>query len=115
MTVSGLDSPEASHRIALLVMGTNGKTMLCPFFSKCDGLLVIDPDGGTREFHARQQCTVEAMCDLILKTGVRRLILGFIAGPTARKLRAARLDIRLGSCTCSVEDLATNFDDLPSA
>lgn len=104
-----------SRRTALVVMDSTEETTLCPFFGKCDGLLVIDPDAESHEFHANPQHTAEAMCDLILKTGVRRLVLGFIGGPGAQKLRAAGVDIRLGSCACTVEDLALCFDDLPSA
>ena len=105
--------PDQSRRTALLVMKSDGDTALCPFFGKCDGLLIIDSNKGSREFHANTEHSADAMCDVILKTGVHRLILGFIAGPAARKLRAAGVDIRLGSCTCAVDDLATCFDVLP--
>lgn len=115
MALSALASHEPSHRTALLVMRANHETVLCPFFSKCDGLLIIDPDSGSREFHTKRQHSVEAMCDLILKTGTHRLVLGFVGGPAALKLRAAGIDIRLGSCACPVEDLALGFDDLPTA
>jgi len=96
-------------------MHSNGEAALCPFFCKCDGLLVIDPDSGSREFHANPPGTAEGMCDLILKTGAHRLVLGFIGGPAAQKLRAAGIDIRLGSCAGAVEELALGFDDLPAA
>ena len=99
--------------VALLVMSARTETALCPFFGKCDGLLVIDPETGARVFQANTGHTAEAMCDMILKSGVNRLILGFIAGPAARKLHAAGVDIRLGSCACAVDDLAARFDDLP--
>ena len=84
-----------------------------PFFGKCDGLLIIDVDTSAREFHANAKRTAETMCDLILHVGVHRLILGFIGGPTARKLQSADVDIRLGPCACAVDDLALRFDDLP--
>jgi hypothetical protein len=87
---------------------------LCPFFGKCDGLLVIDPDTGTHEFHANVNRTAETMCDLILETGLRRLILGFIPGAAAQKLRGAGVEIRLGPCACPVEDLVGRFEDLPA-
>lgn len=115
MTLSALAAREQSRRTALLVMHASGEAALCPFFGKCDGLLVIDPDGGAREFHANTQRTAEAMCDLILDTGVHRLVLGFVTGPAAQKLRAAGVDVRLGSCARSVEDLAAGFGDLPVA
>lgn len=103
-----------SPRTALLIMSVNGETLLCPFFGKCDGLMVIDPASGRREVHVNTGRTPEAMYDLILKVGVHRLVLGFIAGPAARKLQTAGVDIRLGSCMCAVEDLAVRFEDLPS-
>jgi predicted Fe-Mo cluster-binding NifX family protein len=103
-----------SRRTAFLVMTSDDGTALCPFFGKCDGLLLIDPDNGSREFHANTEHTAETMCDVILEAGVNRLVLGFIAGPAARKLRTAGVDIRLGSCACAVEDLALHFDVLPA-
>ncbi|WP_447954054.1 NifB/NifX family molybdenum-iron cluster-binding protein [Sphingopyxis chilensis] len=115
MALSVLTSLEPSCRTALLVMHSNEGTVLCPFFSKCDGLLIIDPESGSREFRAKEQDTAEAMCDLILKAGVHRLVLGFIGGPAARKLRAAGIDIRLGSGAVAVEDLVIGFNDLPAA
>jgi predicted Fe-Mo cluster-binding NifX family protein len=115
MTSVASDLRERSRQTALLVMHSDGEVALCPFFGKCDGLLVIDPDSGSREFHANSQRTVEAVCDLVLKTGAHRLVLGFIGGSAAQKLRAAGVDIRLGSCACPVETLATDFDDLPAA
>ena len=103
------------HRIALVVMLVDGEMTLCPFFAKCDGVVIVDPDGEQSPFLARTQRTTEAMCDLILRSGVRRLILGFVPGPTARRLRAAGIDIRLGSCACSVEELAACLEHLPTA
>lgn len=104
-----------SRRTAFLVMRSNGDNVLCPFFGKCDGVLIVDPDSGSREFHANTDRSVEAMCDVILKTGVHRLVLGFIAGPAARKLQAGGVDMRLGSCARAVEELAMCFDALPRA
>lgn len=107
--------PNQSRRTALLVMHANGEMALCPFFGKCDGLLIIDPDNQPDEFHPNERRTPEAMCKLILKTGVHRLVLGFVNGPAAQKLHAAGIDIRLGSCASAVKDLVANFDDLPIA
>ena len=115
MPVSAAPRPQKSHRVALLVVRLDGEIVLCPFFAKCDGVLVIEPDSGGCEFLAKTQRTAEAMCDLILKTGADRLILGFIPGPAAQKVRAAGIDIRLGSCACAVHELAACFDQLPAA
>ena len=103
-----------SRETGLLVIRSDGDSVLCPFFGKCDGLLIINSDNGSHEFHANTDRSAEKMCDVILKTGVHRLVLGFIAGPAARKLRVAGIDIRLGSCACAVEDLAECFDALPT-
>jgi predicted Fe-Mo cluster-binding NifX family protein len=115
MSRSALTRPEPSSRTALLVTHSHEGTVLCPFFSKCDGLLIIDPDNGSREFRAREDDTPDAMCDQILKTGVHRLILGFISGSAAQKLRVAGIDIRLGSGALAVDELVIGFDDLPAA
>ena len=115
MAPSSAPSPQLSRATALVVMLIDGETALCPFFAKCDGVLVIDPHSGDQEFHARTQPRAEAMCDLILKTGAHRLVLGFVPGPAARQLRAGGVDIRLGSCARAVEELAASFDDLPAA
>jgi predicted Fe-Mo cluster-binding NifX family protein len=105
---------DQTPRVALVVMRAGADTALCPFFGKCYGLLIIDPGTGAHEFQPNMERTAEAMCDQILGSGVTRLILGFIGGPAAGKLRAAGVDIRLGSCACAVDDLAARFDDLPA-
>jgi hypothetical protein len=114
MTLAESSIPSQPRRTALIVMNADGETALCPFFGKCDGLLIIDADTGVREFHPNTEHTVDTMCDVILKAGVLQLVLGFIPGPAAKKLRAAGVDIRLGSCTCAVEELAACFDTLPN-
>ena len=115
MALAALPFPDRSRRTALIVVESNGATTLCPFFAKCGGLLVVDPDTGFRRFYPNTEHTTEAMCDLILKSGVQRLVLGFIGGPAAQKLRAAGIDIRLGSCASVVDELASDFDSLPPA
>jgi hypothetical protein len=108
-------SLDPSAAIALLVILVDGKATLCPFFAQCDGVLVFDPESGRSEFLPKARRTGDAMCEQILATGVRRLVLGFIPGLAAQRLRAAGIDIRLGSCTCAVEELAASFDRLPAA
>jgi hypothetical protein len=95
-------------------MNADGQTALCPFFGKCDGLLIVDPDTGAREFHPNTEHTAEGMCNVILKAGVRQLVLGFIPGRAAKKLHTAGVDIRLGSCACAIEELAVSFNALPT-
>jgi predicted Fe-Mo cluster-binding NifX family protein len=108
-------SPDPSHRTALLVMRSKGEMTLSPFFGKCDGVLVIDPHKKTQEFHVNQPRTADSVCALILKSGAPRLVCGFVAGPEKQKLRAAGVDVRLGSPAGALEDLAAHFDDLPQA
>ncbi|WP_454656229.1 hypothetical protein [Bosea beijingensis] len=90
--------------------------MLSPFFAKCDGVLLIDPDGAQKqEFRANSERTGEATCDLILATGITKLICGFIDEADRSLLSALGLDIRLGSCSRPVTILAREFDILPKA
>lgn len=114
MELAVLPRVAPSRKTGFLVMTSDGTVALCPFFGKCDGVLIIDPDNGLREFHANSQRTADTMCDVILRLGVQRLVLGFIAGPAARKLLGAGVDIRLGSCACALEHLADCFEALPA-
>ncbi len=114
MALAVSTAPARARRIALLVMNSGGQTALCPFFGKCDGLLVVDTDSGAAKFHACERPSPKSMCDLILRTDADGLVLGFVAGAAARKLRSAGIDIRLGSCACAVQELAAHFDDLPA-
>lgn len=106
--------PDHSRRTALLVMRAEGEATLCPFFGKCDGLMIFDPDDGTREFYVNTEHSAETMCELVLASGARRLVLGFAPGPVVRRLHAAEIDIRLGSCVCALEELAAHFELLPA-
>jgi predicted Fe-Mo cluster-binding NifX family protein len=103
------------RRIGVLAAGIPGKEMLCPFFAKCDGLLVVDLDANIRTFRANAVRTQQSTCDLILTSGVTRLICGFIAESERKKLSAAGIDVRVASCQRPVEDLVTGFDKLPRA
>lgn len=104
-----------SDLTALLVMHLNEEPVLCPFFGKCEGVLVVDPHSGCQSFYANTERTPDAACALVLKTGARRLISGFINDLAAEKLRGAGIDVRLGSCGCSISDLVACFPDLPRA
>lgn len=101
------------RRTGFLVMYHGKEAVLCPFFGKCDGLLVIDPIDGRRKFYKGTEHNAETMCDLILNSGVQRLVLGFVPGPEATKLRAAGIDVRLGNCCCTIDNLTAVFDTLP--
>lgn len=107
---------DRTHRIAVLVARGRRKAMLSPFFAKCDGVLLIDPDDAKKhEFRANSERTGEAACDLVLATGINRLICGFIDEADRSRLSALGVDIRLGSCSRPVAMLAREFDVLPKA
>jgi predicted Fe-Mo cluster-binding NifX family protein len=109
------DSSAAGARTAVLVMNSGSTALLCPFFSKCDGVLLIDAADGSKKFHPRDRSGVKSMCDCILELKPGRIICGFIVEPEMQKLRAAGIDVRLGSCNCSVDDLVSTFSTLPKA
>ena len=96
-------------------MGSDGASSLSPFFAKSDALLLIDRKEGIRRFLRNEQRKAETLCDMILKSGVDQLVCGFIGEPERRTLRAAGIDVRLSSCTRSVDELATCSYDLPTA
>jgi predicted Fe-Mo cluster-binding NifX family protein len=102
-------------RIAVTVMDFGSGPEPCPFFGKCDGIVVLDNVTRQREFHGNPTRTPKALCDVILGSGVEGLICGFIGGPETLRLRAAGIDVRLGSGGCSLDELATCFCDLPPA
>ena len=99
----------------MLATSISGREMLCPFFAKCDGLLVVDLDANVQTFHVNAARTQQSICDLILKSGVSRLVCGFIAESERKKLLAAGIDVRVASCQRSIEDLVAGFEKLPRA
>lgn len=107
--------PDRMSRIGVLVSRSPRKTMLSPFFAKSDGLLVIDIQARTREFLANAERTSRSTCDLILASGIARLVCGFISEPDRERLSASGVDIRIGSCARSVNALVRMFDALPTA
>jgi predicted Fe-Mo cluster-binding NifX family protein len=115
MTAHASALPRRTRPIAVLVMGSDGATTLCPFFGKCDGILLVDRGDGSHAFVPNDQRTAEALCDLIHKSGADHLVCGFIGEAEKRKLSAAGIDVRLGSCACSIDELTDGFYDLPKA
>lgn len=102
-------------RIAVTVMDFGSGPAPCPFFGKCDGIVVLDINTGAREFHQNAARTAKTLSDVILVSGADGLVCGFIAEPEILRLRTAGIDVRLGSGSCTVEELATCFCDLPRA
>jgi hypothetical protein len=106
--------PDGSRTGIMVAMRPEGP-ILCPFFARCDGLVVFAADGAIETFPADPARGEQAMCDLISKCRVERLVCGFIAEPYRALLRARGVDIRLGSCREAIPALAARFDALPSA
>ena len=100
---------------AVTVMNAAATPTLCPFFGRCEGVLFIDSATGSRIFHPNAERTAETLCALLLEEAPERLICGFIGDAERDKLRAAGIEIRMGSCSCSVDELTTCFCDLPEA
>lgn len=103
------------HRVGILVARSQRRMMLSPFFSKCDGLLVVDPGARTRVFRANAKRTGLSTCDLVLSSGIAKLVCGFIARPDLDRLSTAGIDVRIGSCARTVDALVRGFDALPAA
>ena len=100
----------------MLVARGRRKAMLSPFFAKCDGVLLIDPgEAQKHQFRANRERTGEATCNLVLATGITKLICGFIDEADRSRLSAHGVDIRLGSCSRPVTVLAREFNVLPKA
>lgn len=115
--MSSIGPPPADRKrwIAVLVARIRRRAVLSPFFAKSDGLLVIDPGTHAREFRRNPDRTTEATRELILASGADRLVCGFIAKPDRDTLSARGIDIRVGSCTRSIDALVRDFENLPSA
>lgn len=106
---------DRKYSVALLVARDQRRYALSPFFAKSDGLLVVDPVERRRRYRANAARTSESACDLILASGATRLICGYVAVPDRDRLRAAGIDVRLGSCARTVNELVTSFETLPDA
>jgi predicted Fe-Mo cluster-binding NifX family protein len=105
--------PAGAPTAVLVMNGDQGPT-LCPLFAKCDGVLLIERDGST-SFHPNTQGTARALSDLVQSMGPHRLLCSFI-GPAEKKiLRAAGIDIRVGSCAYTIDELVADFSTLPKA
>jgi hypothetical protein len=106
---------KATPLTAVTVMKDGTSYLMCPFFGKCDGALIIDVPKARVVFAANSERTAEALCSAIIAAGASRLICGFVPDAERDKLRAAGVDVRLGSCACVVEALVMDFDTLPKA
>lgn len=115
MSNPALESSSTELRTAVTVMNSGAEPVLCPFFGKCDGLLVLDTASSSTEFCPNEHRTPESLCDLIVEAKPDRLVCGYIGEDEKKRLRAAGIDVRLGSCDCSIDELSACFLDLPEA
>lgn len=105
----------APSLVAVTVMRDGLRYAMCPFFAKCDGILVIDLAKAEVKFVANAGRTVDAMCACILDSSAAQLICGFLPESARTRLQTAGLDVRLGSCACEVDELVVQFAGLPKA
>ncbi|GLI25506.1 hypothetical protein XFLAVUS301_51800 [Xanthobacter flavus] len=115
MARSACVPPPPANRIAVIVMKTDAGPALCPFFGKCDGIWIVDTLTGATEFHANPQRTSAALCDLIVAARPGRLVCGFIGEPEKQRLCAAGIDVRLGPCVRTIQELVACFPALVAA
>ena len=108
-------SSAVAGRTAVLVMNSESISLLSPFFGRCDGILLINVADCSKEFHPRDRSGAKSICDLLLELKPSRIICAYIAEPERQRLRAAGIDVRLGSCSCPVDELVTSFSTLPPA
>jgi hypothetical protein len=107
--------PDRSRGVAVLVTRHRKTPMLSPFFAKCDGMLIFDVDAQLRQFRANPVRTSRSACEMVLGSGARKLVCGFIAPPERDQLVAEGIDVRIGSCACPVDLLVQGFEALPFA
>lgn len=103
------------NMIAILVMNSRAGPVLCPFFAKCDGVLLINEKEHSSQFHGNRRAAAKPLCELVVALKPRALVCGFIGDTEKRKLQRAGIDVRLGACSCSIDQLIAGFDALPEA
>jgi len=47
-------------------MNSGSMPLLCPFFEKCDGILLINSADGSEEFHPCDQSGAKSACEVII-------------------------------------------------
>jgi hypothetical protein len=108
-------STQPPRSIAILVIMARSEPVLCPFFRRCDGVLLVDRPGRRTQLYKPDVSGDESVCDLLLRLNPDGLICGFVGDAENEKLKAAGIDVRLGSCSCPIDELYAEFDNLPPA
>jgi hypothetical protein len=75
----------------------------------------MDQTGKSMEFHHHDRSDAKSLCDLILALNPEALVCGFIGEPEKQRLSAAGIEVRLGCCSCSIDELFAGFHCLPRA
>lgn len=97
----------------MLVARVEKRLILSPFFSKSEGVVVVDLTTNKRRFYSNPNRTAEATRDLILATGAKKLVCGYIGLGDHDALAAAGIDIRIGSCVQPMTVFISSFSTLP--
>lgn len=103
----------SSMLTAITVMKNGADYVLCPFFGKCDGILVVEPSKASAEFMPNTNGNPESLSNLIIESRAKRLICGYLPNAERKRLCTSGIDVRLGSCACEVDELVMEFDNLP--
>ena len=107
-------SVRSSDLTAITVMKVGADYRLCPFFGKCDGLLIVEPASAPVAFIPNSDRDPASLSRLVIESKIKRLICGFAPQAECRqKLLAAGVDMRLGSGACAIPDLVFDFANLP--
>ena len=87
---------------------------LCPFFGKCDGLLIVEPASAPVAFIPNTEHDSASLSRQIIKSKIKRLICGFVPqAECQRALLQAGIDVRLASGAYAIPDLVFDFANLP--
>lgn len=105
----------APLQTAVLVVGPTHEPLLSPFSCNSDRILLIVGGQAPVQFYRPVPHDGTSLSDAILRLKPGRLICGFVDEAAKKKLNAAGVDVRLGSCSCSIAKLVADFNNLPPA
>ncbi len=100
----------------ITVMKDGSNYVLCPFFGKCDGVLVMESARTAVAFIPNTNHNPELLSNLIIESKIKRLICGFVPrAECQQRLHEAGIDVRFGSGAYAVNELVVAFANLPGA
>ena len=104
----------SSDLTAITVMKAGADYRLCPFFGKCDGLLIVESASAPVAFIPNTVREASALSRLIIESKIKRLICGFVPQAECQQaLLQAGIDVRLASGGYAIPDLVFDFANLP--